>query len=687
VGRLPGAGSWLRRHSRVPLVAVAVAGLATTGLVSASAATGGSNSRTVSVSACDPLDTTACLLPFPDDYFTVSDPSTPTGRRVDFPVSAMPKSVSGTPIDPTQWNRNDGFSPGSDILVHVPGIDLARSGVAPITDIGSSLRPDSAVVLLDAATGARVPYWGELDANDTNASEQALIIRPAVDFLDGHRYIVALRHLRDGSGHLIPAGSVFRAYRDGLPLATPAEEARRPHMESLLKTLSRHGVGRSDLYLAWDFTVASEQNLTGRLLHMRNQAFAQLGSAAPAFSVTSVTNFTTSQNAQIARNVTGTFSVPSYLNAPGGPPGSTLHYGPNGEPSQLPGNIQTANFTCNIPRSTVSDATNPGATVYPGRPMLYGHGLLGSASEINSSAETNMANEENFVICGTDWLGLSSADVGVDSGILSNISAFPTIPDRGQQAMLDFLFLGRLMTDPNGFDANPAFQVGSSSPPLIAPKGLVYYGNSQGGIYGGTLTAVSNIFTRAVLGVPGMNYSTLLSRSVDFSPFLAILNGSYPDKLEQQVIDALLQMLWDRSDPDGYAQHMTSDPLPGTPAHQVLLEEAFGDHQVANVATEVEARTIGAHAHEPALAPGRSPDVQPLWGIPPIPGTAFDGSSLFVWDSGSPAPPTTDTPPTAGADPHEVPRSQPVVRLQDGAFLVTGEVLDVCGGAPCQAVP
>ena len=33
---------------------------------------------------------------------------------------------------------------------------------------------------------------------------------------------------------------------------------------------------------------------------------------------------------------------------------------------------------------------------------------------------------------------------------------------------------------------------------------------------GGALTAVAPDFDRAVLGVPGMNYSTLLQRSVDF---------------------------------------------------------------------------------------------------------------------------------------------------------------------------
>ena len=38
---------------------------------------------------------------------------------------------------------------------------------------------------------------------------------------------------------------------------------------------------------------------------------------------------------------------------------------------------------------------------------------------------------------------------------------------------------------------------------------------------GGALTAVAPDFNRAALGVPGMNYSTLLQRSVDFDTYAA----------------------------------------------------------------------------------------------------------------------------------------------------------------------
>ena len=102
--------------------------------------------------------------------------------------------------------------------------------------------------------------------------------------------------------------------------------------------------------------------------------------------------------------------------------------------------------------------------------------------------------------------------------------------------------------------------------------------------------------------------------------------------------------------------------------------------------TEVEARTIGAALRTPALDPGRHRDVNPYYGIPPIGSYPYDGSALVVWDSGSPTPPTNNTPPRAGADPHSHPRNTAIARAQKSEFLkIDGKVVDTCGAGPCYA--
>jgi hypothetical protein len=83
---------------------------------------------------CDPLDTSMCLFPFPNDRFTV-EADTPTGRAIDFSALSMPRNSAGKPVDPTEWNRNDGFSPGAMILTNVPGLDLEQTGAVSIDSL------------------------------------------------------------------------------------------------------------------------------------------------------------------------------------------------------------------------------------------------------------------------------------------------------------------------------------------------------------------------------------------------------------------------------------------------------------------------------------------------------------------------------------------------------------------------
>ncbi len=644
---------------------------------------------------CQPFSRTPCLLPFPNNLFTRRDRSTPTGLRLRLPANAMPVNTKGQRIGVGQYNRNDGFSPGSAMIVHVPGLDnttaFARTGAAGVLNQGRSFGKNQPIVLIDESTGRRRLIYSQLDANATTPQSTNLMIIPGKALAEGHTYVVALRRLRNASGRLLKAPTWFARLRDNRPLPRN-ERSQRSRYARIFAVLSRAGIGRGPLYEAWDFTVASQKSLTSRLLSIRNSAFAQLGDRnladgkvrgrAPGYTITANSSLTPQ-----LRDIQGTFQVPCYLITCGSTATTGFHYSsskPDALPTQISGNVATAAFECIVPTSA--------SPAHPARISLYGHGLFGSRSEVTKPWVRALATNYNMAFCGTDWWGLASPDEGFDGlQVVPNLNLFPVLTDRLQQGVLNTLYLGRLMRNRQGFASNAAFQSGGQA--VIDTSNLYYDGNSQGGIEGGLTTAVSPDFRRAVIGVTGIDYgNVLIQRSTDFSPLKTILEASYPDQSLYPVITDLIQQLWDRGDPEGYAAQMTSHPLPNTPPHTVLMQIAYGDFQVTMYGGAMEARTIGASAYSPALDPVRSRDRNLFSGIPSIRRFPFAGSAVEIWDSGPgrvQPPPVGNIPPTAGAnnkDPHEDPRNTPAAQSQISQFLEpNGRLVNVCGGKPCHS--
>ena len=679
---------------------------------------------------CDPIDPSMCLLPYPNDFFTKPDPSTATGLRLHIRSIDTPRNQAGQPIVTTDWNRLDGFSPGSPIVTYVPGMDnpsaFAKTDPPTNIDIARSFDADSPIVLLDADTGQRWPIWAELDrsvdlnGNPPPASQTALIIRPARNLTEGDRYIVALRGLRDSSGNPIAAQAPFAAFIAGGGRPASRQAYYNQH---IFPQLQAAGIPRDSLYLAWDFTVAGADSLAGTALWMRDDALAKLGDttpgdgvvqgSAPRFVIDSVTQrvpcsisigvppvscSTSPQqlDPRVYAHVQGYVLVPCYLNAPGCPPGSRFAYlTPNSRlPTPIPGNTMAANFECNIPIGAKDGQRFS--------PMLNGHGLFGTADQVNSDEMYSMG-QYGLMACATDEIGMSEYDIPNAVASITNISQFPSISDRLQQALINFIYLGRDLINPQGFCTSTAFQVNGKC--VIDTSHLYYEGGSQGAIFGGALTAIDPDFTRASLNVAGMDYGLLLTRSSDFPEFSQVLYRTYPNPLVRQFLYSFIQDLWDQGEADGYAEHMTEDPLPGTPPHQVLMTVAFGDHQVTNWASEIEARTIGASIRTPILDPGRYPGPDPWWGVPPITSYPFTGSAaVIVGDlgplrpcpndgvtacsgnqAGTPPPPLDNNANTQGVDPHGPDWAQfPEGEAEIGAWLTSdGSLQATCGDHPC----
>ena len=254
-----------------------------------------------------------------------------------------------------------------------------------------------------------------------------------------------------------------------------------------------------------------------------------------------------------------------------------------------------------------------------------------------------------------------------------------------QQSFLNFLFLGRAMIHPAGFAAHPAFRDATARPLIDRRGGLHYDGNSQGGINGGALTAIAQDWTRGARRTGDeLHHAAATQRGLRTVPDL--LDGYYPDKVDQQLVFALLQMLWDRSEANGYAQHMIDRPLPRTPRTRCCCTWPSATIRSPRSPPRSGPHDRRAPAHPRArrrLVTGRAA----VLGHHAIRRYPYTGSAIVVWNSGTAhAPPPTNLAPAGpefGDDPHEFPRAQAGAQKQKAVFLLTGKVVDVCGRTPC----
>jgi hypothetical protein len=458
----------------------------------------------------------------------------------------------------------------------------------------------------------------------------------------------------DASGAPLAPSDTFLALRDGLPHDDPSVAARRALYADILGKLQNANYSTSDLQLAWDFTTSSGTQKTAWMLHMRDEALATVGDLGPEYSITESID---DPNPQIRRRLRGLFTVPLYLDTDEA--GGRLVFGADGMPEQN----GTAQFEFEVQIPHAATTGTPGAI------LQNGHGLLGALTEGHNGYLAEIANRHNFVTIAVDFIGFASEDEDVIvSAIGTDFLKFATIIERQHQGMLNQLLALRMMK--GRFVNEPLAQFNGVS--AIDPTEAYYRGDSQGGIYGATYMALSTDVTRGLLGEPGAPYNFLLNRSADFPPFFNLLKLLFARYLDTQMALAAAQMFWDRTDPISYLPHITADPFPGTPSHQVLMHVAIGDQQVTPYAAHLMARELEAV--------NVSPVNRTIWGVPSAMAPLSSNAMVEFRFPGVPEVPLTNVPPMQPPenDPHDWVRVLDVAYDQTNTFLRTGVVEQYC---------
>jgi len=611
---------------------------------------------------CNPLAPAwDCLLPFPSDYFLVDDPSLPSGKRVEYSGKSLIVTPDDREANPVSVHFADGASHQSQILAVFPdGVDDSNL-VFHTDDVFDSLLPESPTLLIEAESGEPVLHFAETDPLAETDDRRAFLIRPLVRLKNATRYVVAIHGLLDRDQQPVEAPEGFRRIRDkeakGHAILGPLADH---YEEDIFPVLEDFGLERSGLQLAWDFTTQTTENVTADMLTVREKALELFPQNPPAVTITGVTD---DYSEYIARRVEGTIRVPLFMESEKA--NTWLNRDANGRVAQ--NGEADVPFTVLIPRSVAA----LGPDDPPARLIQFGHGFFGVRFKDSDLGELDpLLDQYKFVFVAVDWWGMSSDDaLFLVEAIAVRPSEVLKFTDRVHQGMVNSIAMIYAAQGP--LLQQPELQIGPQ--PLYDPDNIYFYGNSLGGILGGTYAALSPNIERLVLGVGGAGMTFIMFRSGSCIELIGLIQTYIPDTLDTQKFSALMQTTFDRMDPITYAPNVLSDPLPDTPAsRRILMHMGIGDTQVPNLSTHLHARAMGVPYLQPA--PREIPGLEQV-------STPAD-SALVEFDFGiDPLPGILAIPPPEGNDVHDGVRDLDAVNRQiDLFFQSDGHIEHTCDG-------
>lgn len=600
-----------------------------------------------------------CLFPFPSFFSERADAASPTGVRVSLAAEQLP--VAGPALDPTPFNAADGFSPVTPVLIHF-GFDIDTSSLAGIHSAERSLEQDAAVVLLDLDTGKHVLHFVEMDENrkDSFPDRYAFIVRPIEPMTMGHRHAVLVRALQRTDEKPVLPTVAFEALRDAVLTDNEDVEAARPHMEELFAAAEQWGIPRSELTLAFDFQVASEDWLLGPAMSMRDEGLAAIEAGELSYTIDEVQ---VDPNPDIAKIVLGTFEVPTFVDET-----DRIVWDDDHRPIRQSPN-RSYPFTMLVPARSKTDGPLP--------LVVLGHGIFGNGRDFltgggDGAAIQVLAQQFGGIVIATDWIGLSTHDLPRIAGeVAPDLNNLNLITDQLQQALINAIAMTKLALGPLKDD--PQAQAADNA--LVDTSQVYYWGASLGGIEGSSFVTLSPDIQRAVFGVPGSAWSTMLTRSIVFPPVKAFIEVDFPDPLDQTFLTTIAQAQFDHSDPANITTRMFNRPLEDVPQDRiVVLQESIGDSQVPNLTTDILARAMGVKLLAPAF-------YEPV-GVEVVDGPTTESCvtqfRMEGWDD--PFPPDTNEPAEEENGVHHDMNFLPAAHLQIATLFFQGQVTMPCSG-------
>ncbi len=536
--------------------------------------------RTPLSAACDPLDETRCLLPWPSSTFTVADATTPTGVRLALQSSSLPISD-----DTRSMNRDDGFSVVTPLAAGFPrAVDHTLDGTKNATAVRLFVAQPGPML------GQEVPLRLTVVLDDSAAQNQnngLIVAYPMLPLAYDTDYVaVVLDSLRADDGSSFDAN---HAVRVALALDGPntnAEAALLAYHAPTRALLTQVGVDAHHVLRVWDFTTRSAASVSGPLTAMRTAAAAAATAGKLTITVDSAMPFTDNSAMDVRGHVDG---LPAYATANG-----WLSIDGNGTPAAM--GTTSAPFRAVLPA---------GAGDYP--MVIFGHGTGGSVNDTTFDSDIVGAGAGKLNLQWNGW---------TDQTTVTTLASFENILEGTDastanlcQSLANEAALAALLPGALG-DLFSAATVGGVAnlaagrrPDSAKP---IYAGGSLGGTLGYVVALVDDHVQYAVLNVPGAGWTRFAWPSVLWKT-ISIIFTNY-GQLDQALALAITQNNWDAVDGGAWAALSTrTDTF-------FLEQESIGDPVLPNIGSEL----VAASSH--AVQVGAVLD--PITGVMPVAGGA-----------------------------------------------------------------
>lgn len=507
------------------------------------------------------------LLAFPDDYFTVADPSTKTGLKVDLRPDqnvTVPTSVAGFKSVYQDASRLDGFSVNGAIYLRFSG--ALNKAALPVGGIGSG-KVDAPLLLVRLGDEEVTFLDFTLEAVTESAEDDSTTL-----------FVKPLRPLEPGAAHALVATTALKDAANGCIAPSPA------WLSTLDGTATDPGLARLGAQYA---------SLVEKLEKACAIASAHDVSAAVLFTTQTIVDTSLAVRDDIAKKSvaytqTGDCVVESAQTRCTG----TLAVGDYRANKKYIDERAPKSTSASLPVS-IWMPTTPGP--YP--VALVGHGLGGSRDDAAYFAQAftdsgwaliavdapkhgehyDRPMNANFGPLELFGVKISGMSLSLDTRQLT---------DNLRQATYDKLQVVRALQE--GIDADGDGQVD-----LTAAE-LAYAGVSLGGIMAPELLALSDDFKLAVALVPGARLGDIIAESGAFAQGLNQLLGS-ATKVERKRLFAALQASVDRADAGSWGPYVLGNRLQGSDAlkPQFLMQMVINDDVVPNGANAYYARALG----------------------------------------------------------------------------------------------